>query len=99
MPTYEYECERCNHRFERFQRISEPPLRRCPKCRSMVRRLIGPGGGIIFKGSGFYQTDYRTASYREAAKKEKEATASSSGTEKAAKGDKPSASTKDAGTN
>jgi putative FmdB family regulatory protein len=71
MPTYEYECQRCGHRFDRFQRITDDPLKQCPKCRGKVRRLVGKGAGIIFKGSGFYQTDYRSSSYREAAKKEK----------------------------
>ena len=60
MPTYEYECEECGHEFEIFQGITDKPLRRCPKCRKLkVRRLIGKGAGIIFKGSGFYITDSR----------------------------------------
>ncbi|MDI6774195.1 MAG: zinc ribbon domain-containing protein [Verrucomicrobiota bacterium] len=71
MPTYEYECARCGNRFERFQGITELPVKRCPRCRSKVRRLPGTGAGVIFKGSGFYQTDYRSSNYREAAKKEK----------------------------
>ena len=59
MPTYEYECLKCGHRFERFQNINDKPLKTCPKCHKSIRRLIGRGGGIIFKGSGFYATDYR----------------------------------------
>lgn len=59
MPTYEYECVKCGHRFELFQTMSEKPRKRCPKCRGKVRRLVGTGAGIIFKGSGFYATDYR----------------------------------------
>jgi putative FmdB family regulatory protein len=61
MPTYEYECEKCGHRFEVFQRMSDPKLEDCPKdsCGGHVRRLIGRGAGIIFKGSGFYETDYK----------------------------------------
>ncbi|MCM8796362.1 MAG: hypothetical protein NC923_00540 [Candidatus Omnitrophica bacterium] len=59
MPTYEYECLHCGHRFEIFQRMTDRPLEACPKCRKPVRRLIGSGSGIIFKGSGFYATDYR----------------------------------------
>lgn len=59
MPTYEYECLKCGYQFERFQKISEEPLKRCPKCKSKVRRLIGGGCGLIFKGSGFYITDYK----------------------------------------
>lgn len=70
MPTYEYECEKCGHRFELFQSMSEEPRKRCPKCRGKVRRLIGTGAGMIFKGSGFYVTDYRSESYKEQKKKE-----------------------------
>ncbi|MCE9615792.1 MAG: zinc ribbon domain-containing protein [Lentisphaerae bacterium] len=77
MPTYEYECTKCAHHFERFQSITAEPLKRCPKCRSKVRRLLGTGAGIIFKGSGFYQTDYRSESYKQG-KRSAEAPASSS---------------------
>ena len=70
MPTYDYECRACGHRFEEFQSITEPPLTECPSCGGEVRRLIGTGAGILFKGSGFYQTDYRSESYRKAAKAE-----------------------------
>jgi len=60
MPTYDYECAGCGHRFEKFQPISANPSRKCPKCgRQKLQRLIGAGAGIIFKGSGFYETDYR----------------------------------------
>lgn len=59
MPTYDYECKSCNHNFEAFQKVSDPPIKTCPKCGKEVRRLIGAGAGIIFKGSGFYATDYR----------------------------------------
>jgi len=72
MPTYEYECKRCGVRFERFQSISEEPIKVCPECGGEVRRLISAGGGVIFKGSGFYATDYRSESYKRAEKKEKE---------------------------
>ena len=58
MPTYEYECDHCGERFERFQGIKDAPVKKCPKCGAPVRRLIGPGAAIIFKGSGFYATDY-----------------------------------------
>lgn len=70
MPTYEYLCESCGSRFERFQPISAKPVRNCPECGKKVRRLIHGGAGVIFKGSGFYQTDYRSKSYTEAAKKD-----------------------------
>lgn len=71
MPTYEYECEKCGHHFERFQNMTDEPLKRCPKCRCKVTRLVGTGAGLIFKGSGFYETDYRSRSYKEGVKKEK----------------------------
>ena len=59
MPTYEYECAKCKHRFEKFQKMTDEPVKKCPKCGGKADRLIGTGGGIIFKGSGFYQTDYK----------------------------------------
>ncbi|MBU1090431.1 MAG: zinc ribbon domain-containing protein [Candidatus Omnitrophica bacterium] len=59
MPTYEYECTSCKHKFEASQKMSDKPLSKCPKCNKKVKRLLGSGGGIIFKGSGFYATDYR----------------------------------------
>jgi putative FmdB family regulatory protein len=72
MPTYSYLCERCGSEFERFQAITAKPLRMCPKCgKKRLKRLIGSGAGIIFKGSGFYQTDYRSESYKKAEKSEK----------------------------
>ncbi|MFA5042848.1 MAG: zinc ribbon domain-containing protein [Kiritimatiellia bacterium] len=65
MPTYEYECRDCHHQFELFQSITAKPITSCPKCKkNKLRRLIGRGAGIIFKGSGFYQTDYRSDHYR-----------------------------------
>jgi putative FmdB family regulatory protein len=71
MPTYEYKCDKCGYQFERFQSMTAEPLKRCPKCRCKVRRLLGTGAGLIFKGSGFYQTDYRSSSYQEGLKQEK----------------------------
>lgn len=71
MPTYEYECEKCGHKFEEFQSITAEPLKKCPRCNGEVRRLIGTGAGIIFKGSGFYATDYRSEGYMKKAKEEK----------------------------
>ncbi len=72
MPTYEYECQRCGYRFEQFQSIKAEPLTDCPRpeCGGRVKRLISPGGGILFRGSGFYVTDYRSESYKQAAKAE-----------------------------
>jgi putative FmdB family regulatory protein len=70
MPTYEYECLKCGHRFDLVQKMTEPPRRRCPRCRGRVRRLVGTGAGMIFKGSGFYVTDYRSQSYKDQKKKE-----------------------------
>jgi putative FmdB family regulatory protein len=58
MPTYDYICEKCGHRFEKFQRMTDVPLTNCPRCQGHVQRLIGPGAAVIFKGSGFYNKDY-----------------------------------------
>lgn len=71
MPTYDYECLKCEKGFERFQQMTDAPLSRCPSCGGKVRRLIGSGGGILFKGSGFYATDYRSSSYKKKVKEEK----------------------------
>ena len=68
MPTYEYECQKCGHRFEKFESITSEPKSLCPVCQSVCKRLISAGAGIIFKGSGFYQTDYRSESYKKAEK-------------------------------
>ncbi len=75
MPTYDYICENCGYEFEQFQSITARSLRKCTKCgKRELKRLIGAGSGLIFKGSGFYQTDYRSESYKEAEKSEKGAT-------------------------
>ncbi len=72
MPTYDYCCDACGHRFEHYQPITARPLRKCPACgRPELLRLLGTGGGLIFKGSGFYVTDYRSESYKKAAEAEK----------------------------
>ena len=86
MPTYDYVCDACDHQFELFQSITADPLRKCPECgRLKLRRLIGPGAAIVFKGSGFYKTDYRSESYKKAAAAEKSggAAGSSDGAKKA----------------
>jgi putative FmdB family regulatory protein len=89
MPTYEYKCDACGHAFEKFQSITSSPIKKCPKCgKSKVRRLIGTGSGMIFKGSGFYITDYRSESYQNAAKADKgESSDSKSETKTDAKAD------------
>jgi putative FmdB family regulatory protein len=74
MPTYDYECDACGHAFELFQSISEPVKKKCPECgKPKLRRLFGTGAAVVFKGSGFYQTDYRSDSYKKAAEKDKPA--------------------------
>lgn len=79
MPTYQYECAACEHEFEEFQPITAPPLRTCPACgERKLQRLIGTGGGLLFRGSGFYQTDYRSESYKKAAEAEAKAAAPAS---------------------
>lgn len=75
MPTYEYICDACEHEFEKFQSITAEPVKLCPECKKRkVRRKISTGAGILFKGGGFYETDYRSKNYSEAAKKDAEAT-------------------------
>jgi putative FmdB family regulatory protein len=74
MPTYDYVCDECDYAFEQFQQMTDPVKRKCPGCgKRTLRRLIGPGAGVIFKGDGFYQTDYRSESYKKAAESEKKA--------------------------
>jgi putative FmdB family regulatory protein len=98
MPTYDYECDACSHTFELFQGINDPVQKKCPECKkNKLRRLFGTGAAIMFKGSGFYQTDYRSEGYKKAAKADKPASDSPSGDKKAkpeaaqstAKSDKP----------
>jgi putative FmdB family regulatory protein len=74
MPTYDYVCDACGHEFELFQSIKAEPEKKCPECgKKKLRRLIGPGAALVFKGSGFYKTDYRSESYKKAAAAEKTA--------------------------
>src|SRR5690242_13943833 len=71
MPTYDYRCRKCGHRFELFHSIKDETPKRCPKCRGRAVRVPAGGAGLLFRGSGFYVTDYRSKSYREKAKKER----------------------------
>ena len=72
MPTYDYQCRACGHEFELFQQMTEPVKRKCPKCgKNSLERLIGIGAGVLFKGGGFYETDYRSDSYKKAAEADK----------------------------
>ena len=71
MPTYDYECHDCGHHFEAFQSMSADPLTNCPECDGSVQRLLGGGAGFLFKGSGFYQTDYRSSDYKKSAAADK----------------------------
>jgi putative FmdB family regulatory protein len=87
MPTYDYECQACHHRFERFQSMTAKVLRKCPECgKSKLERLIGTGAGVIFKGSGFYGTDYRSPSYEQAKKSEQPGCTPACGTDAAPAG-------------
>jgi len=78
MPTYEYECVKCDNRFEVFQKMTDSPLKTCPKCKGRVNRLIGLGGGVIYKGGGFYTTEYRSEHYKQREREEKSGSSSSS---------------------
>ena len=72
MPTYDYQCSECGHKLEIFQSIKDSPKKKCPKCKKLkLKRLLGTGAGVIFKGSGFYQTDYRSESYKKGAESDK----------------------------
>jgi putative FmdB family regulatory protein len=109
MPTYDYECDACGHTFELFQGINDPVQKKCPACGKLkLRRLFGTGAAVVFKGSGFYQTDYRSESYKKGAEKEQPATESKSDGKGASKSDaktdsktpsepKPASETKPAG--
>lgn len=91
MPTYDYLCQACDHAFEEFQSITAKTLRKCPECGKLkLKRLIGTGAGVIFKGGGFYETDYRSDSYQKAAKAEKDAASSKSEKSDSGKAEKSS---------
>lgn len=88
MPTYDYSCDACEHTFEIFESITAQPQTKCPKCKKRkLRRLFGAGAGLVFKGSGFYQTDYRSESYKKAASADKPASESSASSSSSSSGD------------
>lgn len=94
MPTYDYQCDACGHTFEHFQGINDPVLKKCPECKKMkLTRLFGTGAAIVFKGSGFYQTDYRSESYKKGAAADKK----DSGKSKSDKSKDTSSSKSDSG--
>ena len=94
MPTYDYECDACGHEMELFQSITEDPVKKCPNCKkNKLRRLFGTGAAIMFKGSGFYETDYRSDSYKKAAAADKKKSESSSSSQSGSKSDSSSKKT------
>ncbi|MCY3773356.1 MAG: zinc ribbon domain-containing protein [Gemmatimonadetes bacterium] len=78
MPTYQYRCNKCRHEFSEFQSITADPLSTCPECGGAVKRLISGGAGFLFKGDGFYTTDYRSENYKQAEKADRESSSSKS---------------------
>lgn len=95
MPTYEYVCQACEHEFEEFQSIMADPLKKCPECgKKKLQRLLGTGSAVVFKGSGFYQTDYRSDSYKKSASADKKSSekAKESKSDSKAKSDKSTSS-------
>ena len=94
MPTYDYQCGACDHLFELFQNISDPVKRKCPECgRLKLRRLFGTGAAILFKGSGFYETDYRSSSYKKSAEADQKAATEAAESSSSKKDDKSTKST------
>jgi putative FmdB family regulatory protein len=95
MPTYDYKCDGCGHTFEQFQSITAGPLKKCPKCgKQKLKRLFGTGAGLIFKGSGFYQTDYRSEGYKKSAEGDKPAATTTETKSESKKESTPAAETK-----
>ena len=87
MPTYDYLCDSCGHKFELFQSIKDDPIKKCPECKKLkLRRLFGTGAALMFKGSGFYTTDYRSESYKKAAQADSSASKSSESSSKSDSG-------------
>jgi len=97
MPIYDFSCTACGHEFELFQSITEPVQKKCPKCGKLkLRRLFGTGAAVVFKGSGFYQTDYRSDSYKKAAEKDKPSSESKSDSKSESKKESKSSESKPA---
>jgi putative FmdB family regulatory protein len=94
MPTYDYRCRKCGHRFELFHSIKDDTIKRCPRCKGRADRMISGGAGILFKGSGFYATDYRSSQYKEKAKQERSGESGAAEKSGAGGADKPSKSQK-----
>ena len=94
MPTYEYECLKCHKPHEAFQSITAKPLTKCPRCGGRLKRVIGRGSGFLFRGKGFYITDYRSSKYREAQKRDQPPSSSSASSSTPAKPDTPSTKSK-----
>jgi putative FmdB family regulatory protein len=91
MPTYDYECDACGHAMELFQGINDPVKKKCPDCgKNKLKRLFGTGAAIVFKGSGFYQTDYRSEGYKKAAAADSKSNSSDKGDSKSSDGGKKS---------
>jgi putative FmdB family regulatory protein len=98
MPTYDYECEACGHKFEQFQSMKDEALTKCPECKKKkLRRLFGTGGAIVFKGSGFYQTDYRSESYKKSAAADSKSSSGGGGDSGSSGGGSSSSSKGDSG--
>ena len=97
MPTYDYRCSKCEHEWELFQSIKADPVKKCPACgKQSAKRVIGPGAAIVFRGSGFYQTDYRSDAYKKAAAADsKSSSDSSSGSKESSKSESGSSAAKE----
>ena len=94
MPTYEYRCPQCGNEFEKFGKMSDPPVTECPDCQAEAQRKISGGAGLLFKGSGFYITDYRGEGYKKAAQSESGGSSSSGGESKSESKSEPAAAPK-----
>ncbi|MDZ7263132.1 MAG: zinc ribbon domain-containing protein [candidate division KSB1 bacterium] len=89
MPTYEYKCNTCGYQFEEFQSIKAEPIRECPQCKGSVKRLIGVGNGFLFRGNGFYITDYRSDNYKKAQQQDADSASESRSSKSSSLSSKP----------